>query len=428
MTRISHHLMGTTLLLGLSTLTPAAFADFIDDAKGSLELRNQYFSRDFRDSTATQSKREEWGQAFILQLQSGYTPGTVGFGVDAIGMLGVKLDSSPDRRGTGLLPSDSDGRPEDDYSKMAMTLKARLAESELRVGGLIPTLPLLAANASRLFPQVYRGAQLVSRDLGDLTLTLGKVGSVKQRDSSNFEDLTVMGQLGAYSTAANSDRMLYANFDYNLLPNLRISYHASELQDIFRRDFMGFKYTTPLGAGSAFAEIRYFDARDKGRSLAGRMDNQTISSNFGYSIAGHTFSGGYQKVSGDTAYTYIGGSDTYLFSEMQASTFALANERVFHARYDYDFAKLGLPGLKFNLRYVTGDQVDPSNISTARAAALRASGKSGHEWERATDITYVVQRGTFKDLSLRWRNATNRSNYANDVDENRVIVSYTFNF
>ena len=38
-----------------------------------------------------------------------------------------------------------------------------------------------------------------------------------------------------------------------------------------------------------------------------------------------------------------------------------------------------------------------------------------------------MQSGTFKDVSLRLRNATYRTNYAQfarDVDETRLIVSY----
>jgi hypothetical protein len=82
---------------------------FIDDTKASIESRTVYFNRDFRDGhTSTEqgaSKRDESAQGFILNLQSGYTEGTVGFGVDALGMLGLKLDSSPDSSNSGLLPS-----------------------------------------------------------------------------------------------------------------------------------------------------------------------------------------------------------------------------------------------------------------------------------------------------------------------------------
>ncbi len=49
--------------------------------------------------------------------------------------------------------------------------------------------------------------------------------------------------------------------------------------------------------------------------------------------------------------------------------------------------------------------------------------------ERDSELKYVVQSGTFKDVSLRLRNATYRTNYekfARDVDETRSIVSYNF--
>ena len=400
----------------------------MEDGKGSLELRNFYFDRDFHGDAATQSRRDEWAQGFMLKLQSGYTPGVVGFGLDAVGMLGFKLDSSPDRSGTGLLPRGSDKRAADDYSKAVAALKAKLSETELRVGGLSPQLPLLASNFSRLFPQWFNGAQLVSRDLNKFTFTLLEVNSTKLRDSTDFEDLTAMPQQGAYSGTASSDRLYYAGVDYQPIKSLILSLHTSVLEDLFRRDFAGFKYKTAMGPGEIFTEWRFFNAREDGRELLGEVDNRTLSTNFGYSIKGHTFSGGYQKVKGDTAYAYVGGTDTYLFSEQQVSTFALANERAWMMRYDYDFAALGIPGLTFNLRYVKGDQVDPQRISSVKGRALRAVGGEGEEWERTTDLSYVVQSGTFKNVSLRWRNATMRSNFADAADENRIILGYTFAF
>lgn len=102
--------------LGSSITVPTlAHAEFIKDSKASIELRNFYFNRDFRQEGASQSKAEEWAQGFLLRYESGYTEGTIGFGVDAIGLLGVKLDSSPDRSGTGLLKRDREtGRAQDD--------------------------------------------------------------------------------------------------------------------------------------------------------------------------------------------------------------------------------------------------------------------------------------------------------------------------
>lgn len=407
--------------------SPSAFADFLGDAKGSLSTQNYYFGRDYRDGSGA-SKADEWAQGFILKLESGYTEGTVGFGLDAMGMLGLKLDSSPDRTGTGLLATGSDGRAEDDYSKMSLTAKARMGKTELFVGGLTPVLPLLATNSSRLFPQIWTGAHVVSKDLDRFTFHLGKLGKVKQRDSTNSQDLTTMAQSGAYSGAATSDSYLYGGVDFDITPAMQLSLHASELEDFYRRNYLGFKYTLPVGPGAVFTELRYFTASETGSEAIGEVDNRVISSLLGYSLGGHRFSGGYQKISGDTAYAYIGGSDSYLFNEQQLSAFAQQNERSWLARYDYNFAAIGVPGLTFTLRYVKGDNVDPENINTAQAADLRARGKEGEAWERNTDITYVVQSGPLKDVSIRWRNASNRSTYNRDADENRVMLSYAIKF
>lgn len=37
----------------------------------------------------------------------------------------------------------------------------------------------------------------------------------------------------------------------------------------------------------------------------------------------------------------------------------------------------------------------------------------------------MIQDGPLKNLGIKWRNATVRSNFGNDLDENRLIVSYT---
>src|SRR5690606_26167963 len=85
--------------LGATLAMPSMVqAAFIEDTKAGLELRNFYMNRDFRHTpSGGKNKADEWAQGFLLRIESGYTEGTVGFGVDALGLLGVKLDSSPDR-------------------------------------------------------------------------------------------------------------------------------------------------------------------------------------------------------------------------------------------------------------------------------------------------------------------------------------------
>ncbi|MFS2162105.1 OprD family outer membrane porin, partial [Pseudomonas sp. Pseusp122] len=49
----------------------------------------------------------------------------------------------------------------------------------------------------------------------------------------------------------------------------------------------------------------------------------------------------------------------------------------------------------------------------------------GKEWGRESELAYVFQSGTFKNLSLRWRNSSIRRDFStNEFDENRIFISY----
>jgi hypothetical protein len=67
----------------------------------------------------------------------------IGVGFDAIGLLGVKLDSSPDRAGSGLLKqhSDTSKGAQDEYGEMGVTAKLRASKSTLKLGTLLPKVP-----------------------------------------------------------------------------------------------------------------------------------------------------------------------------------------------------------------------------------------------------------------------------------------------
>ncbi|MCF5410675.1 OprD family outer membrane porin, partial [Pseudomonas syringae] len=93
------------LLCGLSAAVAASLAPisghsagFVEDAKVNLNLRNFYINRNFVDPANAQNYAEEWTQNFILDARSGFTQGTVGFGVDALGLYSLKLDGG---KGTG---------------------------------------------------------------------------------------------------------------------------------------------------------------------------------------------------------------------------------------------------------------------------------------------------------------------------------------
>ncbi|HAO76808.1 MAG TPA: outer membrane porin, OprD family, partial [Pseudomonas sp.] len=158
-------------------------------------------------------------------------------------------------------------------------------------------------------------------------------------------------------------------------------------------------------------DLRYVHQTDDGGS---NVDADAFGAMFTYKLGGHAFGAGYQQLNGDTGFAYIAGSDNSLVNLVQINDFGNEDERSWQVRYDYDFAAMGIPGLSLMTRYLSGDNVD------------RGPGASeGKTWERNTDLAYVFQSGPLKNLGLRLRNATTRSNFGSDLDENRFIVSYS---
>lgn len=413
----SHQALAPARLLSLAIATallaPMAHAEFIADSTASLTTSNIYLNRDFREN-AGQNKREEWGQGFLLDLKSGYTEGTVGFGLDAMGMLGIKLDSGGGRTGTDLLPVQDDGGTPDQYGRLGLTAKVKISSTELRYGSHIPELPVVKASDSRLLPQVFEGGLLTSSELDGLTFTGGRLDKVIDRASTNSEELILNSKNRRFAAGITADHLDLMGLDYQFAKGLTGRYYFADLDDIYRQHFFGLLASQPLGSGTLSADVRLMLSKDSGAANAGKIDNRAFNAMLTYAINGHKLGLGFQDMSGDTGYAYIDGSDPFLVNFVQINDFANADERSWQARYDYDLGKLGIPGLSFMTRYIKGSD-----------AQIAGSNDTGGEWERDIEVKYVVQSGPLKDVYVRLRNASFKSDFARDADENRVIVGYT---
>lgn len=407
----------TATLLALSGLLALpASANLLEDSQGRIELRNMYFNRDFRQTGAPQSKADEWAQGIRAYWQSGYTDGRFGVGLDAMGLLGIKLDSSPDRSGTGLLKrGQSDNRAKDESSQRGLTAKLRLDNHVLRVGTLLPQLPLAMYNDSRLLPQTFRGGWLQAKGSDALSFDLGRFDAINLRDSADHQRMTPV-QGGArnviVSGNADSNAFDFAGASYRFNDNTRASYHYGELDGLYRQHYLVLNHSLKLGDGQLESNLRYADSSNAGRS---NIDNRMTSLAFSWQHSMHRFGTSYQQMNGRTGFAYLNGTDPFLTHLVQINDFANRDERSWQVRHDYSFANLGLPGLSLMNRYTHGD-----NITLAAG--------QGSEWERNTDVAYTIQSGPLKNLSLHWRNATYRSSFASDVDENRLIAGYVISF
>ena len=423
----------------------ASAAGFVEDSKATLGLRNFYINTDYRDGTGP-NKNEEWGQGFDLRFISGYTQGTVGFGIDAIGLLGVKLDSGGGTNGAAnsaayggtVFPSKSNGEAVDDFSSLGLTAKAKVSQTELKLGTLQPKLPVIVTNDGRLLPQTWEGGQLTSGDIKDLTLVGGQIEHVKGRNSSNNEQLAING---ASPRTINSNKFIYAGGDYKITKDLTAQYYYGNLEDFYKQHFLGLVHNWAIGPGVLKSDFRYFNSTDDGANGSnplyystgnysgvangkGKVDNNLYSGLFLYSVAGHTFGGGYQVSNGSSDFPWLNqgdGSSNYTITDSQIQKFARAGERTWQARYSFDFAKVGVPGLTAGVVYLHGDNIDTVNARGAQAA------NGASEWERDLNVGYVVQSGALKNLGVAWKNASWRTDLPNtrSQDENRLIVSYS---
>ena len=237
---------------------------------------------------------------------------------------------------------------------------------------------------------------------------------VIDRASTNSEDLILNSKNSRFASGVTAEHMDLAGFDYSFAKGLTGRYYYADVEDIYRQHFLGLLASQPLGGGTLSADLRLSISDDSGSAKAGKVDNNAWNGLLSYAHSGHKVGLGYQHLTGDTGFAYLDGSDPFLVNFVQINDFANADERSWQARYDFDFAGLGVPGLSFMTRYVKGDN---SQVS--------GSDEEGREWERNIEFKYVVQSGPLKDLYVRLRNASFRSSFARDADENRLIVGYS---
>ncbi len=66
-------------------------------------------------------------------------------------------------------------RAQDEYGEQGLTAKLRASKSPLKLGILMPKLPVLLANDSPLLPQTFGGSQLNSLEIDNLNFDAGRL-------------------------------------------------------------------------------------------------------------------------------------------------------------------------------------------------------------------------------------------------------------
>ncbi len=419
-----------TLLCGLQATASAS--GFLDDSKTEVLSRNFFLSNDYRSpSPAGKNYKQEWAQGFIGTFTSGFTPGSVGFGVDAHAFLGLKLDGGKGHSGTGLLPVDSSGRSESNYSDAGGAFKLKVSRTTLAFGEMTVETPVFDTSDKRLQPEYATGFLLNSREIDNVNLVAGHFTTFKNQDSSS-------GRGDFYGYGANTEAGGISFLGADLFSDSPVggSLYASELSDTWHQYYgnLHFKQSGVL------LDANLYRTRDTGRALAGAIDNTAFSLSGKYTYGAHGVMLGWQRIEGDTPFDFVGGDSIYLANSIKYADFNGAGERSWQARYDLDLGAFGVPGLTFMTRYVTGSHIDGTHAPKGGAynpfdadsgEYQPQQGDGGKHWERDIDLKYIVQSGAAKDLSLQLSHVSHRANEAqagDDIDRVYVVVQYPLGF
>ena len=426
---------------GLCLCFPALLSGMVhaDESQGllagaKLEVlsRNFYLNNDYRSPTpAGKSYKAEWAQGFISSFESGFTPGTLGFGLDAHGFLGLKLDGGKGHSGTGLLPLDSDGRSEDNYSSAGGALKIKASKTTLAFGEMMVETPVFDTADKRLQPEYASGFLVNSHEIEGMNLVAGHFTAFKNQDGASGKD-------NFYGYGANTEAGGISILGADLFTQspLGAALYASELTDTWHQYYANLH----LKQSGWFLDANLYRTQDTGQALAGAIDNTAFSLSGKYTVDAHAFTLAYQKVNGDTPFDFVGGDSIYLANSIKYADFNGAHEQSWQARYDLDLGLYGVPGLKFMTRYVTGSQIDGTHAPKGGAynpfdesvgAYRPLQGDGGRHWERDIDLRYIVQSGSAKGLSLQLSHVSHRANSAqagDDIDRVYVVIEYPLSF
>ena len=395
---------------------------FVEDSSFDLFSRALYMNRDFKHGAAGNTTsdgdrkgyREEFGVGIRGLFESGFTEGTVGFGIDAHTLSSIRLDTGKGRNGLGLFSINDEGQAEDTQTEAGAAVKARLSNTVLKHGNQFVASPVFSTDDSRILPEVATGTYLTSTEIEGLELSAGRFTAMSSQTETGRDSLTQSGE------TLKSANIFGAS--YSFTENFSGAFHASDVEDFWTKKYINLNYTVALADDQALGfDFNYYKSDDQGQKLGGDLQNKLWSLAPSYTLGAHTFTLAYQRSSGDTGYNYgIDGNGTiYVANSVQIADFMAKDERSYQARYDLDMTTYGVPGLSFMTRYVTGDNID--------VAGFEQEGKE-HEWN--LESKYVVQDGAAKDLSLRLRHSIYRANEAgsevsySDRNDLRLIAEY----
>lgn len=408
---------------------------FVEGAEGSVLFRTGFIHRDKIDNRKDQSS---YAQTAIVQLESGYTQGTVGVGVGAVGDWSFKLGSN-NNSANNMIPRDNNDEPYDQWARGGVNVKARISNTEVRYGTQVLDLPVLASNTARLVPEYFTGVLATSREIDGLELTAGKF------TKNQFSDQIATDQ-------NDLDRAIVWGARYQVNDQLNTAYFGVDNKDRLERHYANVNYKHPLANQSSltfdFSGYHTDWDREANGSLYSyigsaddKFQNSIWAISTAYNTGPHNIMLAYQQNTGNAGYDYnlgagvADGGQTIYMPNSYLSDFIGNDEKSVQLQYSLNFDQYGVPGLNWTSAFVYGWDIDANRAVRANPAdpnsaivARELVVDNATEREFFNQVKYTVQSGFAKDASLRVRHSYYRASdeyqgsYIGDTNEWRLFL------
>ena len=403
----------TLAVLVQTALISTAFASeqseskgFVEDANGSVLFRTGFLHRDKKDGLTNDTSSA--AQTAIVNLDSGFTKGVIGFGAGIIGDASFKLGKNG-HTGNQMIPTHSqdnaDGTKDayDHWARGGAYVKARVSNTTAKYGTQVSEIPVIASNTARLTPEYYTGLYIESNEIKDLTLIGGKF--TKNQWSNDIS-----------SDQQNLDSAIFWGAKYKFNDQVNASYYGVDVKDKLERHYANanYNFAVPNDANVTLDAVAYNTQWEVGAATGSHTtDNLADRENTIWGVSAtynkdvHNVMLAYQDNAGNTGYDYAYNADglqSIYVPNSYLSDFNGNDEKSVGLQYNYNFKNHGLPGLNWTSAFVYGWDIDVAERNNQTKIIDQAE-----EHEFFNQVKYTVQSGAFKDASLRLRYSYLRS-------------------
>jgi len=392
--------------------------------------RNTYFQIPNKQGESKPTRlAATWVQGTILEYQSGFTQGTIGFATQAAVYNQIALERGHGQLAGGVNRTlvDSDGDAVGQWSKLGLgNIQARISNTTLTIGRQNIYTPVLEVNAVLSLPSSFEGISLHSEELSNLSFDLGtfdRISPYTQQSLRRFG--TEYG-----NPQATTGHVNIAGMTYTPSQALKAEWFASRVEDIWTQHFLGITHELGdpdnLSMNSSFS---YYRTRDQGQARLGLIDNDTYSLGLSLQHQNHTLNVGWQQVGGNEPFDYLGETDAIHLANTLVTDFNGPNEKSLAFSYSVNMAPYGIPGLSLMAYTARGWGIDGTHYQGS-GYDVRAMDGEKHT-ESGFIANYVIQSGPLRDTRFFFLYGTNRAS-ENQADgtmtETRLVTTIPFDF